>query len=212
MTGPMTGRAPRYVLRAAFGAAVTWSVLGLAGGCTFLVSFDDIPQAQTKPDAAVDVVDAPSPPDAEVPVEAATESGTTVPVTPACDSTFPLDQIEGCATFVEGAQICADNPGLTKYPGDRTTDVVACSKTQGATCVRHCIACAHLPAGFPDQCDQCIGKPDGTYCGTDMGWQPEHFRLLVTCAGERLKETTACSTKGCDSVGGAGAAVCRPEP
>lgn len=179
----------------------------LAGGCTFLVSFDDEPAPQ------VDASDAQVVPDTNVPDvltdPIAPPPDRVVPVTPACDTSFPLNEIEGCATFVEGSEVCADSAGLTAYPGDRSTDLVACSKTQGATCVRHCIACAHLPSGFPDQCDQCVDKDDGKYCGTEMGWQPIHFRLLVTCANHRVVSAAPCST-ACDSNGSTGAALCAP--
>ena len=196
----------------ASGIAGALALFAVGAGCTFLISFDDVPQTDAggAPDATA--VRPPSSRDADVasPVTDAGDASPAVPVMPACDTTFPLDQVKGCAAFVEGGQICADNPGLTSYPGDRQTDVVTCSKTQGATCVRHCIACAHLPEGFPDQCDQCIGRPNGKYCGTDMGWQPENFRLLVTCTNERMATATACSTRGCDSKGGTGNAACKP--
>ena len=201
----------RRALSTAFGFAVAGALFAMGAGCTFLISFDDVPQADAGPSA-----DASTPPVArdsgtvESPPPDSVDAAPPVPVTPACDTTFPLDEVKGCASFVEGGQVCADNPGLTAYPGDRTKDVVTCSKTQGATCVRHCVACAHLPSGFPDQCDQCIGKPNGRYCGTDMGWQPENFRLLVTCTNDRLANATACSTRGCDSQGGTGSAACRP--
>ena len=202
----------RRALRTAFGIVGAGTLSAFGGGCTFLISFDDVPQqdAGAGPDAGT--ARPPATRDAEGPGEVpdSGDASPQVPTTPACDTTFPLEEVIGCASFVEGGQICADHPGITAYPGNRETDVVTCSKTQGATCVRHCIACAHLPEGFPDQCDQCIGKPDGKYCGTDMGWQPQNFRLLVTCTNERMAAATACSTRGCDSKGGTGDAACRP--
>lgn len=195
----------RRASRPAFRAAAIGTLLSLGAGCTFLVSFDEVGDA----DAGLGPLDPNR--DGASDSSVATDAGPIpIPITPPCDSTFALSEIRGCETFVEGAQICADNRGITAYPGNRATDVIACSKSQGATCVRHCVACAHLPSGFPDQCDQCIGKADGVYCGTDMGWQPEHFRLLVTCEGERVARAVPCSDRGCDSVSGAGDAVCRP--
>lgn len=200
----------RRALSTALGIAVTGALFVLGAGCTFLISFDDVPQSDAG-GAPLDSSPGPQPSrDGDVEPAPGDAGAPPIPVTPACDTTFPLDQVKGCASFVEGGQICADNPGLTAYPGDRSTDVVTCSKTQGATCVRHCVACAHLPSGFPDQCDQCIGKPNGKYCGTDMGWQPENFRLLVTCTNDRMSAVAACSTRGCDSKGGTGNAACKP--
>ncbi len=200
----------RRALSTASAIAGALALFAVGAGCTFLISFDEVPQTDAggAPDAAVRP---PGTPDAEVdPPVTDGDGSASIPAMPACDTTFPLDQVKGCEVFVEGGQVCADHEALTAYPGNRETDVVTCSKTQGATCVRHCVACAHLPAGFPDQCDQCIGKPNGKYCGTDMGWQPENFRLLVTCTNERLATATACSTRGCDSKGGTGNAACKP--
>jgi hypothetical protein len=198
----------------AFVAAVVGSLVTTSAGCTFLISFDEVPPADAGSPVEASVpppVQPPEPGETGAP-EPGADSGDArapVPVMPACDATFPLDQVKGCAGFLEGAQVCADNPGLTAYPGDRTKDVVTCSKN-GATCVRHCEACAHLPEGFPDQCDLCMGKPNGKYCGTDMGWQPQNFRLLVTCTNDRMQNAAPCSARGCDSKGGTGSAACKP--
>lgn len=195
----------RRLLTAAFGTLVALVFIGAADGCTLLVSFDDEPVA----DASTDQKTLPDRelPDTFVPAEDAGPDVPTPPRMPACDPGFALSDIKGCDVFVDGAEVCADN--FTNYPG-KQTDLVACSKQQGATCVRHCTACAHLPSGFPDQCDQCIGMPDGTYCGTDMGWSPAHFKLLVTCTGERMDSATACASGICDSKGGGGGAACQP--
>jgi hypothetical protein len=188
------------------------AAVSAGGGCTLLVSFDDLPAAADAgptpaPDAARPSRDSAAVDDAG-PAEAGADGGSNVPATPACDTEFPLGEVEGCASFIDNAQVCADNASFTSYPGDRATDVVTCSRSAGATCVRHCVACAHNPKGFPDQCDQCSGKPAGTYCGTEMGWQPENFKLLVTCSGGKMTTSSPC-TNGCDSKGGAGAAACK---
>jgi hypothetical protein len=190
--------------RVVAGTIAVLSFVGLTNGCTLLVSFDDVPQT---PSDATPRRDGPSRDTSPQVDEPDSEAGPEVPVTPACDTSFPLTEVKGCAAFVEGAEVCADDDGFTSYPG-QPTDLVACSKTQGATCVRHCVACAHLPSGFPDQCDECVGKADGTYCGTEMGWEPVHFRLLVRCIGGRMSEATACNASGCDSAGGVGGAFC----
>ncbi|MBX3205030.1 MAG: hypothetical protein KF764_08165 [Labilithrix sp.] len=202
----------RRALGTALGVVVSGALSALALGCTFLIAFDEVPSLDAS--APLDAATEPAPAedagaDEPAPVADGGDADAPAPLTPACDATFPLDQIKGCAGFVEGGQICADHAGFTAYPGDRTRDVVTCSKA-GATCVRHCVACAHNPNGFPDQCDQCTGKPNGTYCGTDMGWQPTNFRLLVTCNADRMTTSIACSTRGCDSRGGAGDAACKP--
>jgi hypothetical protein len=199
----------RRVLSTAFGSAFAGAVLLLGGGCTFLISFDDVPQ--TDAGAPLDASEDRADDDTGAPetVDDGGDERASPPAMPACDTSFPLDEVEGCAVFNEGAQACADNSSFSAYPGDRSKDVVTCSKS-GATCVRHCAACAHNPSGFPDQCDQCAGKLNGTYCGTDMGWVSADFRLRVTCTDQRMSAVTACSARGCDSKGGTGSAACKP--
>ncbi len=198
--------------RASRSAFVLATAAVICAGCTFLVSFDDLPaepDADLPTEAGSRQRDTGAADTAPVPKPDAGADAPPVPVTPGCDTAFPLDQVQGCASFVDNAQVCADNSSITSYPGDRTKDLVTCSKTAGATCVRHCVACARNPSGFPDECDQCTAKSNGKYCGTDMGWQPENFKLLVTCTSGRVASVTPC-TSGCDSKGGTGSAACKP--
>lgn len=158
-------------------------------GCTFLVSFDDQPGVDASvatADRVTPSVDAARTPDPEPAIDA-----TPGPADEKCDLEIDRTLVKGCASYEENGIVCADGTGLTQYPpSDRQKDVVTCSKTKGAICIRHCvIACAHLPAGFPDQCDDCGGKADKLYCGIEMkGWPTAEFGLLVRCMGGRLVE------------------------
>jgi hypothetical protein len=172
-------------------AASMFVALAIGAGCTFLVSFDDVP---TDDGGAFDAGRRPTPtraPDPEPlpPRDAA-------PPPPTCDPTFPLDQVTGCGSFAEGALVCATNTSIGYPPGqDRTNDLVTCTRDGGAraSCVKHCPGgCATLPSGFPDQCDGCIGRADGRYCGDHLGWTFEHARLLVTCERGRMIDRTTC--------------------
>jgi hypothetical protein len=181
-------------MRRVFAASIFASVSAIGAGCTFLVSFDDVPSADGgtfdagRRDArAIPTRD----PDPLPPRDAAPPALT-------CDPTFPVDQVTGCGSFAEGALVCATNTSIG-YPAgrDRTNDLVTCTRDGGAraSCVKHCPAgCAALPSGFPDQCDGCSGKADGRYCGDQLGWTFEHARLLVTCQGGRMSDRTTCPT------------------
>jgi len=192
----------RVVALPAF-AALFW----LGVGCTFLVSFDDVPTRDGGTDAGRrDARTFPTTePTDDPPPLPRRDASTTPPPVPTCDPTFPLAQVTGCGSFIEGAQVCASNPGIG-YPSgrDRTTDLVTCTRDGGvrASCVRHCPGiggCAALPNGFPDQCDACTGRTDGLYCGLELGWPS---RILVTCSGGRMSARVACpltcSNGACD--------------
>lgn len=188
-------------------------VFALGAGCTFLISFDDVPDP---PDATVGP-DAARPParDAGRPpvVDASVEDAKTPPPAATCDLGFPIDDVLGCETFVDDAQVCASNAKIT-YPAGRNPagDLVTCDRRGDAgraTCVRHCTGpggCASLPNGFPDQCDTCNGRADGRYCGSELGWVAEDHRLLVTCTNDRIAARSPCPNACTPNVG---AALCR---
>lgn len=189
-------------MRRAFAIALGFlaSALIIVGaGCTFLVSFNDVPKESGGPD----VVTQPTA-DVTPPVDGSL----------ACDPEFPLASIKGCGALQENAKICADDSRIT-YPAgrDASTDVVTCSKRDGgvAVCVKHCSGaggCASLPEGFPDQCDPCAYKAEGVHCGSEMAeWQPENAKLLIGCNGGRMTTVDICDA-GCNRNDGGGNARC----
>ena len=189
------------------GASMAAGVALAGGGCTLLVSFDDVP-----------VRDAGAADSARITPTATATATTTAPPPPPppdasptdpCDRTLDLSRVKGCDTFVANAQVCADHPAFAPYPftSTRERDVVTCNKPD-AICVEHCpTACAHLPAGFPDDCDRCAGKPDGEYCGSEMGWDARSYGLLVRCSAGRVAGTPTACAVGC-ITGAGGTARC----
>jgi hypothetical protein len=191
-------------------AGVITALFGIGAGCTLLVSFDDKPR-----DSGVPLPDRTTQPTSsntnDTGPEPDEDSGLSPPDPSKCDLAFDRAAIKGCVAFQENGQICGDNQGLTNYPGnqaDRGKDVVTCSKTRGVICVQHCATkCAHLPEGFPDQCDLCAGRFDGMYCGLEMqGWPNNNFNLLIKCTAGRMVEgaTAGGGPRNC------GAAGCQP--
>ncbi|MBX3202634.1 MAG: hypothetical protein KF894_31200 [Labilithrix sp.] len=170
----------------------------LATGCTFLISFDDVPE-----DAAVVPVEAgagerDAPAEAAPDVEEAGSDGGSFP--PPCDPTFPLDAVD--CTGLQRAT-CASSTAFASYPaeGDRANDLVVCSGGR-AVCVQHCPSgCAVMPGGFPDQCSDCAGRSDGYYCGRDLrGWAPETFDLAVQCREGGTVRGAICGANKCASA------------
>jgi hypothetical protein len=192
----------------ALALALVGPALVFGAGCTFLISFDDVPLR----DAGV-VADAfvrPPPIDTGVVTPPKPDAAPTDP----CDRTADLKRIQGCNQFVANGQACADNAAFDPYPFQSTVkrDVVTCNGGD-AICLEHCTtACAHLPNGFPDECDMCTGKIDGDYCGSEMGWDARSYGLLVRCTSNVLATTpkpTACPDQ-CLAGDGKGTARCAP--
>ena len=182
-----------------------WTVLASSAvfGCTFLIGFDEEPDGGSSAEV-----------DGSTTGRDAGDAGTGTTITdakadaivlaePACDPDFPRDQVTGCNKFQNNGQACATNTSFG-YPANRSraTDLVTCSNVNGvasASCVRHCTGsggCASLPSGFPDQCDTCQGRPNGTYCGSALGFTKDDAPLLVTCTTNKLAKAIACDA-GC---------------
>jgi hypothetical protein len=186
------------------------------GGCTLLVQFDDVDTSGE--DAAVPERDVNQPPD-DSGVVAPSDGGTVIgpdgaPIAfpPPCDPSFPLDQVSCNPSYPRPN--CAKNTGIfasypTGYPRD--DDLVVCTGSTKPTCVQHCpFGCAQMPATFPDACDDCKDRPDGTYCMKDLrGTDGRTHGLAIDCqAGKSVKAydfgttASACATK-CPRAGDA---------
>ena len=58
--------------------------------------------------------------------------------------------------------------------------------------------------GYPDECDECAKKADGTYCGRDLpGWDVKNAQQRIRCQGGRVVGLLLCGI--CKSNGGASA-------
>lgn len=179
-------------------------------GCTFLISFDEIPNdANAAEGGTPDVLDV----DGDVP-DAPVPEGGTPPFPPPCDPDFPVEEVN-CESTVRRA--CARRGTIPYPPGrDPANDLVVCNGNKTAACVQHCpFGCAVTPDGFPDQCDDCQGRPNGYYCGRDLrGWELSNLDLAIECENGRAITIVPCGAGKCASscprAGGPKPACCVP--
>lgn len=173
------------------------SGLAVLAGCTLIATFDDIP-------ATIPIVDETTMRDAGKTSSSSSSSGEdpgTVPdagpkFPPECDDTVDLNAI-GCGDYIRSE--CEDEPQITPKDGlFQAGDLIDCDGNNKAVCVRHCPnGCASMPAGFPDYCDDCQGRADGTYCAKDFRSPiAANENVAITCAGGRKAGSTNC-TNGC---------------
>lgn len=166
-------------------------LVAIAGaGCTLLIPFDEVtvaadagadsaPLGQT--DARPDVADSgPLPGDGG-----------------ASDAT----NYDACVGHLDGYYCGGD-----QVPWPVRDDRVTCTANKVSN-VRHCTTgqgCLGMLDGYPDECDECATKADGTYCGRDFtGWQTKNASQRVRCQGGREVGLLLCTT--CKSNGGASA-------
>jgi hypothetical protein len=169
------------------------AVLGAMGaGCTFLIGFDDVPAAA---DGGTDAQTPIGPPDVRVDVSSAPDSGTDV----GPDARDALANPDACKGKLDG-KYCGGNTIV--WPGDKD-DLVTC-KANVVSDVRLCssgVGCIRMLNGYPDQCDECGSKADGTYCGRDMtGWDPKNADTRVRCQNKAEVGLLLCAA-GCSSIG-----------
>ncbi len=185
----------RLPLAALLGTALTSSAVG----CSLLISFDEVPDAAPQ----LSVVEA-GRRDARIAVEDAEipDEPDAAPVTPVfppeCDPNIDLDAID-CTNFQRPN--CAKRSGFDGYPGEnRANDLVECNGGPHPTCVRHCPnGCAQIDvAGVPDQCDDCKGRGDGTYCGKDFTrWDPKANDVAIRCVDGQASSSANCGARLC---------------
>jgi hypothetical protein len=174
-----------------------------AVGCTLLVKFEEVPaddgdSSTSPPDRDVDVPD---------PVPDASEGGIIIgpdggpiPFPPPCDPEFPRDQVTCNPSFPRPN--CAKNTAIfASYPASypRENDLVVCNGGTTPTCVMHCpFGCAQMLTGFPDACDDCNGRKDGTYCMKDLrGTDGRTHGLAVDCKDGGTVEVYNCGIGKC---------------
>ena len=171
-------------------AAVT--PIAIVAGCTFLIPFEEAPpDASTNNDAGRDTN--------EPNAEASADDGP-VPFPPPCDPTFPLTEVRCNPSFPRPN--CASNTAIfPTYPAgrERNGDLVTCNGGTTPTCVQKCpFGCAAMPVGYPDACDDCEGRPDGTYCVKDLrGYDGRTFGLAIDCEEGRMVLAHVCGENRC---------------
>jgi len=177
-----------------FGLVMLLGVVTWAVGCTFLIAFDEIPApidagaGDARPDGVTDASDA-NPADGGLPA-----------FPPPCDPTFPLMDVACNPSFPRPN--CARNTGIfPAYPAPRGEDLVTCNGGTTPTCVQHCpFGCVTMPEGYPDTCDDCFGRPDGTYCMKDMrGVDGRNLGLAVDCKNAKTVGVHICGVGRCET-------------
>ena len=184
-------RIPAFLLATA--AAST-----MIAGCTFLISFDDVP---VPGDANADGPTVGNAPD--VHVDGPGPDGSDGARDAGADARDAIANPDACVNFPDGLY-CGGNQ--ISWPVANKDDLVTC-KSHVVSNVRFCAdigGCIRMLNGFPDQCDECAKKADGLYCGRDMGgWEPKNLNSLVHCQNKAAVSVMPCGGLVCTSNGAA---------
>jgi hypothetical protein len=166
----------------------------MLAGCTFLISFDDVPVDDGGLDDA-----ARSNPDVRVDARPDPDTGI---VDGGADAADAIADPDACKGHVDG-KYCGGNQLVWPGPND---DLITC-KGGLVSSVKYCPTgqgCIRMLAGYPDQCDECASKPDGTYCGRDMpGWETKNANFRIRCEAPGQVGILPCGGSGCISNGDA---------
>jgi hypothetical protein len=164
---------------------ILFAIVSFAVGCTFLVDFEEAPQVRD--DGAAD--------GGEPPLE---DGDPAFP--PPCDPAFPLAEVE-CRPTIPRPTCASDTTVFPSYPVGRArdADLVTCNGGVTPICVQHCpFGCAAMPPGYPDACDDCHGRPDGTYCTKDLrAVDGRNLGLAVDCRAGRAAMVYVCGVGRC---------------
>ena len=183
---------PHRLLPLAAGIAVAGA---LGAGCTFLIGFDEVIAG----DAGLDAQTPLGPPDVRIDVQSVPDSA--LDARP--DTSDALANPDACKGKLDGKYCGGDT---IVWPGDKD-DLITC-KTSLVSNVRLCatgVGCIRMLNGYPDQCDECASKVDGTYCGRDMpGWEAKNAETRVRCQNKAEVGLLLCAN-GCASNGAASA-------
>lgn len=177
--------------------AVCAAALAMLAGCTFLIDFQDAPRADG--DGGVDSSPPIGPPDVRV-------DGNIVPDGAADSGPDARDAIanpDACKGNPDGKYCGGDQ---IVWPLDHKDDLVTCKANQ-VSLVKLCTTgqgCLGMLNGYPDECDDCAKKGDGTYCGRDFpGWDAKNAQQRIRCQSGRVVGSllcTVCKSNGTSSV------------
>ena len=161
-----------------------------------MIGFDEVSGAG---DAGVDAQTPVGPPDVRIDVPSVPDSGADA----GPDTSDALANPDACKGKLDGKYCGGDT---IVWPGDKD-DLITC-KTNLVSNVRLCtsgVGCIRMLNGYPDQCDECASKADGTYCGRDMtGWEAKNADTRVRCQNKAEVGLLLCAN-GCASNGAASA-------
>ena len=175
-------------------SALVAGALAMLAGCTFLIDFDAAPRGADGGtiDGSIPV----GPPD--VRVDSPTTTDADAGDAAAADA---IANPDACKAAADGRYCGGDQIG---WPIERKDDLVTC-KGKVVASVRLCKTgqgCVGMLDGYPDECDECAQKADGTYCGRDLpGWDAKNAQQRIRCQGGRVVGLLLCSV--CKSNGGA---------
>lgn len=178
--------------------AVLVAIVTSAAGCTFLIDFEevDLPASDAgssdgAPRDAGNTTDA---------SDAGAVEGGPPAFPPPCDPSFPLSDVS-CNPSYPRPNCASNTTVFPTYPAGRSRagDLVTCNGGATPTCVQHCpFGCAAMPDGYPDACDDCDGRPDGTYCVKDMrGADGRNLGLAVDCKAGKTVMAHVCGVGRC---------------
>ena len=161
----------------------------LVPGCTALVDFIDAPvdpcEAGLCRDQSLDVLVVDAAPDVR-------------------DASFDasFDATGACKAKANGFY-CGNNGLTVLVPKEY---LVQCKDASAVLtlCDGGCLA---FPTGYPDRCDPCPGKPNGTYCGSQFNLGVDNAQYLLSCGTGSAVIQKLCAN-GC--APGAGDASCKP--
>ena len=175
--GDTISAVPARPSRRALVAALFVGGAAALAGCTLLIPFDEVAVTDAGTDSAV-----PPLPDAR--------TDTSVPL--GDGGVNDATNYDACTGAKDGYYCGGDQ---IAWPGK--DDQIAC-KTGKVAVVRHCTTgqgCLGMLDGYPDECDECSTKADGTYCGRDFAtWQTKNAEQRVRCQGGREVGLLLCGT------------------
>jgi len=179
-----------------FVRVVTLALVALGAGCTFLIDFEEVAPSVVTDAAVVNDVAVRDASALDAPV---TDTGPPA-FPPPCDPGFPLAEVKCNANFPRPN--CASNTTVfPSYPAGRMRegDLVTCNGGPTPTCVQHCpFGCTSMPTGFPDACDDCNGRPNGTYCVKDLrGPDGRNLGLAIDCKDGKQVADYICGAGKC---------------
>jgi hypothetical protein len=164
--------------------------------CSLLVKFDDVPGGAC--DGGLCGYDGAVQADGGIPDAAPDGAGDDGPAMDTGGSDAGADHYAPCSGLTSGAYCATD--GLKGYAGSQN-DLVHCVDG-GIGSVTSCAGgCLKMPNPFPDACEPCTGKADGSYCGRDFtGFPAADADFLIQCQLGNVVQSVACA-HGCGSAG-----------
>ena len=162
----------------------------MLAGCTFLIDFEELPRGDGGADSSPPI----GPPDVRVDGSLGPDGAVDAPP----DVRDAIANGDACKGAIDG-KYCG---GRIPWPVDHKDDLVTCKASQ-VSLVTPCTTgqgCLGMLDGYPDECDECAKKADGTYCGRDFpGWDTKNAQQRIRCQGGRVVGSLLCTV--CKSAG-----------